>query len=616
MVFVSNRCKSYTFLLFFLFCSCGILKAQLKVYPPFWWKGMQNDTLSLILKTEKPPKKAPIISGNVAQLIEIKQASNPKYYYLKLLVNPRSSDSILELQFGKNRMDYLIKSRKKRIRRSLDQRDVMYLISPDRFANGNLQNDQPKGMKEKVYSRDSIYGRHGGDIDGILAHLDYIQNLGINSLWICPLLTNDMPEASYHGYAITDNYSIDPRFGDNELYRTLIDNLHQRGMTMVMDMVYNHVGTMHHFFQDLPDSNFFNFHRGYSNGYKQTNYRAATLFDPHASKEDLNKFNDGWFVSSMPDINQNFPPMAEFLIQNSIWWIEEFGVDAFRVDTYTYPDQKFMGELAGRIKMEYPEFFIFGETWVHGPEIQSYFVEGNPFNKVNSNLDAVTDFQLAFAIQEALVKEQGWTEGITKVYYRLAADYLYQNPENHVTFLDNHDLARIFGHVNGDIQKLKIALGMLFTIRGIPCLYYGTEVLMRGVENHGLIREDFSGGWPGDKSNKFLENGRSAKENLIHNYISELLKWRAGSLAMTKGEMKHFVPENRIYVYFRYFEEEVIMVVVNSSEKEETKSLELDRFNEIWPRGAKGENVMTKEVIESSTLDVQPLSISIFKLVK
>lgn len=614
MVFVSNRCKIYTLTFFFLFCSVGLLNAQVKVYPPFWWKGMANDTLNLIVKTNNPNQKKVSISGDIAQLLEIKQAANPKYYFIKLLIHSESQDSIFKMSFGKTKHKYLIKSRRKRKRRSLDPSDVMYLISPDRFANGNPKNDHPKGLKEKVYSRDSVYGRHGGDIQGIVDKLDYIQNLGMNSLWICPLLTNDMLEESYHGYAITDNYSIDPRFGSNELYKSLVEQVHQRNMTMVMDMVYNHVGTMHHFFQDLPDSNFFNFHEGYDAGYFQTNYRAATLFDPHSSKADSEKFKNGWFVSTMPDLNQKYEPVAEFLIQNSIWWIEEFGVDAFRVDTYTYPDQKFMGKLAKRVKNEYPEFFIFGETWVHGPEIQSYFVEGNPFNKVSTSLDAVTDFQLAFAIQESLVREQGWTEGIAKVYYRLAADYLYEIPENHVTFLDNHDLARIFGHLNGDIQKMQIALGMLFTIRGIPCLYYGTEVLMRGVENHGLIREDFAGGWPDDKVDKFTPEGRSAKENLIHDYISNLLKWRSTSNAITQGKMTHFVPENGIYVYFRYFENEVLMMVVNTSEKDETKSLNLDRFQELWPKGAKGENVMTQEIIESSKLEVQPLSFSIYEL--
>lgn len=614
MVFVLNRCKPYTLAIIFLFANSVVSTAQIDIYPPFWWKGMANDSLSLIVKSEKIISSIPEIKGDLAKIVHYKKADNPKYHFINLLINPNSKDSIVEIKLGSKRIKYLLKSKKKRKSRGLSQSDVIYLISPDRFANGDLRNDKIKSMREKVYSRDSIYGRHGGDIKGIIDHLDYIQNLGMNSLWICPLLTNDMPEASYHGYAITDNYSIDPRFGDNQIFKSLVDDLHSRGMTMVMDMVYNHLGTYHHFFQDLPDSNFFNFHSGFKNGYQQTNYRAATLFDPHASQSDLNKFSDGWFVSSMPDINQRYKPMADFLIQNSLWWIEEFGVDAFRIDTYTYPDQKFMAELAARLKAEYPDFFIFGETWVHGPEIQSYFVKDNPFNNINSHMDAVTDFQLAFALHEALVKEQGWTDGISKVYYSLAADYLYEKPEQHITFLDNHDLARIFGHINGDIQKMKMALGMLFTIRGIPCMYYGTEVLMKEVENHGLIREDFSGGWPDDKQDKFTKSGRSAKENLIHDYISELLKWRANSKAITQGTMIHFVPENGVYVYFRQYEDELVMVVVNSSAKDENKVLDLSRFKELWPIGAKGKNVLSQELFDANSLVLEPMSISIFEL--
>lgn len=614
MGIVHNWCNKYTFITLLLFWLASDLKAQVDIYPPFWWSDMKNDTLHLIIKNNRDLKKKPEFSEGLAKVLSVEIAANPKYSFATLLINRNPKDSVLKIKVGRNKVKYLIKKRKERKRRSLDQRDVMYLISPDRFANGDPSNDKVKGMKERVYSRDSIYGRHGGDIQGIIDHLGFINNMGINSLWICPLLTNDMPEASYHGYAITDNYSIDPRFGTNELYRNLVDSLHSRNMTMVMDMVYNHVGTMHHLFQDLPDSNFFNFHDGYDGGFLQTNYRAVTLFDPHASEADLKRFNDGWFVKTMPDVNQRYKPMAEFMIQNSIWWIEEFGVDAFRIDTYTYPDQKFMGELAKRVKAEYPQFFIFGETWVHGPEIQSYFVEKNRYNPVNSHMDAVTDFQFAFAMHEALNKNQGWTEGIAKVYYRLAADYLYDYPEKHVTFLDNHDLARIFGTVNGDLKKMEIALGMLFTMRGIPCMYYGTEVLMKETANHGVIREDFAGGWPEDKINKFQEEGRSEDENYIHDYITKVLKWRSGSKAVTQGKMKHFVPDNGVYVFFRYTNDEVVMVVTNTHQEPSEKELDLSRFREIWPINATGTNVLTGETINSGKIKLAPMSLSIYKL--
>jgi glycosidase len=613
MMFVRDWCHKYTYILLLLFCLAENSSAQTTVYPPFWWKGMENDTLHLILHNEKGFSKIPAFSGDVVEVLDLEIAENTHYVFASLFINEHGKDSDFRIKVGRQRIKYLLKDRENRNVESLDQSDVMYLITPDRFANGDPKNDYVEGMAEKVYSRDSIYGRHGGDIQGIINQLDYIQNLGFNSLWICPLQTNDQEVASYHGYAITDHYSIDPRFGSNALYAELVDKMHQKGMKMVMDVVYNHVGLNHHLFTDLPDSNFFHFHKGYSKGYKQTNYRAATLFDPHVSDGDAKTFKDGWFVRDMPDINQQHSPMAQYLIQNSIWWIEEFGIDAFRIDTYTYPDQAFMADLARRIKKEYPNFFIFGETWVHGPEIQSYFVEKNPFNPIESHMDAVTDFQLAFAIQEAVSREQGWTEGVAKVYYRLAADYLYRNPEKHVTFLDNHDLARIFGHVNGDLNKMEIALGMLFTMRGIPCMYYGTEILMRGVENHGVIREDFPGGWVGDEINKFDPEQLSENEGRIQSYITHLLAWRSSSKAITQGKLKHFVPQDGVYVYFRYHEEDVVMVVVNSNNNKDVE-VDLSRFEEIWPQGAKGKDVMSDTIFESNVLKTEALSIQIFQL--
>ena len=612
MGIVYDRCIKYTFSMLLIIISITLSRAQVEAYPPFWWKNMQNDSLHLIIYSAKTLKNPPVISGNAANIIHSRVADNPHYAFVSLLIDDEVTGSEIEIKVGHQKINYQFKERQPHSVKGLNQSDVLYLISPDRFANGDTLNDLVKGMNEEVHSRDSIYGRHGGDIMGIQNHLDYIHNMGFNALWLCPVLTNDQFRDSYHGYAITDHYSIDPRFGNNTMYKELVDNMHARGMKMVMDVVYNHVGTEHHLFKQLPDSNFFHFHEGREKGFLQTNYRAVTLFDPHASDADKNRFKDGWFVSHMPDVNQNHEPMAQFLIQNSIWWIEEFGLDAFRVDTYTYPDQVFMGELARRIKAEYPDFFIFGETWVHGAEIQSYFVENNPFNPVQSNMDAVTDFQLAFAIQEALVKPQGWTEGIAKVYYTLAADYLYEKPEDHVTFLDNHDLARIFGHVNGDLKKLEVALGMLFTMRGIPCMYYGTEVLMRGVENHGVIREDFSGGWPTDEVNKFDKSGRSEDEEYIHNYISELLKWRANSKAITQGKLKHFVPEDGVYVYFRYHSNDVVMVVANTSDKSQT--VDLNRFKEIWPVNAKGVEVLSQKPFGGSSLKIGATELKIFNL--
>lgn len=600
--------KKYYLLILLSLALPPALYAQTMVYPPYWWVGMENDTLELLVYNPDGFKKAPAISKEV-KLIESKLATNKMYAFVKINIAKAEAGSF-KIGKGKEAVNYELKERSDYSPKGLNPADAMYLITPDRFANGDQSNDAVKGMNEEMLDRSQPFARHGGDLKGITSKLDYIKELGFNSLWICPVLTNDQPEESYHGYAITDHYNIDPRFGNLEDYRNLMKQMRSRDMKMVMDVVYNHFGTEHHLFKDLPDSSFFNFHKGFDAGYQQTNYRAASLFDPHASQSDREQFTDGWFVRTMPDVNQRNPHMAEFLIQNSIWWIEEFGIDAFRIDTYSYPDQKFMGELAGRIKQEYPDFFIFGETWVHYPEIQSYFPEGARYNPVNSNMDAVTDFTLCFAIQEAMNTQQGWTEGISKVYYRLAADYLYENPDQLVTFLDNHDLARIYGHYGENWPKLKTALGMLFTLRGIPCMYYGTEILMKETANHGVIREDFPGGWENDTVNKFVAEDRTELENETFDWIKLLLDYRSDSKALTEGKLTQFVPVDGIYVYFRNTDDETIMVIVNTNQKD-TKALKLDRFAELWPKGSTGVDITTQQKIGGEELNLAPMSILI-----
>ena len=600
----SIKCLIYTYLVCFTFHSGAF--AQVQCYPPHWWKGMENDTLEILIDAGKYLSDPPRVDDRV-QLLSSSIAANPQYAYLKIRASSEASN-VFTIHVGKEKVKYELKDRSSYDPSGLDQRDVMYLITPDRFANGDPKNDIDENLNERVYSRDSIYGRHGGDIQGIIDHLDYIQDLGCNSLWICPLLENNEFKASYHGYAITDHYQIDPRFGTNGLYGKLMDQLHLRDMKMVMDVVYNHFGSQHHLFLNPPDSGFFNWHKGFV----RTNYRASTLYDPNASESDKKLFADGWFDGHMPDVNQRNPHMAAFLIQNSLWWIEEFQIDAFRIDTYTYPDQRFMADLARRIRKEYPNFFLFGETWVHYPEIQSYFPEGNPFNPINTHLNNVTDFQFAFALTEALQKEQGWTEGIAKFYYRIASDYLYKDPSSLVTFLDNHDLARIYGTLEQDMAKMKMAMGVLFTMRGIPCLYYGTEIGMKEVENHGVIREDFPGGWPGDEMNKFSSDGRTDEENEIFNWISNLLKWRAESEAITSGRLMHFVPFEGVYAYFRYTDKQVVMVVINTNHTKDVK-LDLSRFDEIWDRKAESLNVISGDHFSGNSLNIQAKGIMILQ---
>jgi glycosidase len=598
------KCLIYTYLVLIVHGSPAF--AQVKCYPPHWWKGMQNDTLELLIDAGKELRKIPEVKTGV-EVLTSELAPNPRYAYLTIIAGKDAPDQI-EIKVGGKSLDYDLKDRRGVNPGGLTPADVMYLITPDRFANADPSNDRVKAMNEKVYSRDSIYGRHGGDIQGIIDHLDYISDLGCNSLWICPLLENNEFKASYHGYAITDHYLIDPRFGTNKLYGELVEEMHGRDMKMVMDVVYNHFGSQHHLFLDPPDSAFFNWHQGFV----RTNYRAATLYDPHVSQHDKHQFTDGWFDGHMPDVNQRNSHMASFLIQNSIWWIEEYGIDAFRIDTYTYPDQQFMADLSKRVRQEYPNFFLFGETWVHFPEIQSYFVEDNRYNPIATHLNNVTDFQFAFALTEALQKEQGWTEGVAKLYYRLASDYLYEDPSTQVIFLDNHDLARIYGTLGQDMKKMRMAMGVLFTMRGIPCLYYGTEIGMKETENHGVIREDFPGGWPDDAVNKFTSQERSEEENQIFNWISDLLTWRQTSTAVTQGKFMHFVPQEGVYTYFRYTDEEVVMVMVNSNNDKDVET-DLERFKEIWDSEAPARDVITGDEFKGDHRSLPAQTISILQ---
>ncbi len=598
------KCLIYTYLVL-MFAYTNVM-AQSQCYPPHWWKGMQKDTLEILLDAGFEMHSPPEVKGDIVVLYS-ELAPNSAYAYIGVLADANAPDEF-RIKFGKQTIKYSLKDRQAFSPGGLKPSDVMYLITPDRFANGNVLNDFVDGMNERVYSRDSIYGRHGGDIEGIIEHLGYINEFGCNSLWISPLLENNEFKASYHGYAITDHYTIDPRFGTNALFADLMKELHRREMKMVMDVVYNHVGSQHHLFLNPPDSTYFNWHDEFT----RTNYRAATLFDPHVSQADKSLFTDGWFDGHMPDINQRNPHMARFLIQNSIWWIEEYQVDAFRIDTYTYPDQLFMAELARRVRKEYPSFFLFGETWVHFPEIQSYFVEANRYNPIATHLNNVTDFQFAFALTEALQQEQGWTEGIAKLYYRMASDYLYEDPSTMVIFLDNHDLARIYGTLNQDLNKMKMAMGVLLTMRGIPCLYYGTEIGMKETENHGVIREDFPGGWPGDSKNKFMADGRSEEENAIYDWISHLLKWRSGSEAIGSGQFMHFVPENGVYVYFRYTDKERVMVMINTNHKKDVE-VKLERFKEIWDWNQSSTNVINGKAVAQDHIYLEAQRMIILK---
>lgn len=595
--------------IFLVSLSSSLCRAQVQVWPPHWFSERAVDSLEILCYHPDGFSAPPSVEGKQLRVIESKLAANPQYAYILLDLGAQREDFRLEFWLGgqkRLRQNYPLGAPAPAPPQPMSPADRLYLITPDRFANGQPENDHLPGFKEEKYGREHPFGRHGGDLAGIAQQLDYLQELGVNSLWISPLLENDEPRESYHGYAITDHYRIDPRFGSNREFGALTQEMQRRGMKMIMDVVYNHLGAQHLLFRQPPDSSFFHFDRQKD----RTNYRAVTLIDPHASQADRDRFARGWFDDHMPDINQKNPHVARFLIQNSLWWILKYGLDGFRIDTYAYPDQAFMAQLGRRIKAERPQFFLFGEIWVHQPEIQSYFAQGNPHNPHQSQLDAVTDFQFKYAAKEALSREQGWSEGVAKLYYRLAADYLYQDPSRLVTFIDNHDEPRVLGELQGDTAKLKVLLAWLYTMRGIPCLYYGTEIGLRETANHGLIRQPFPGGWPGDPHNKFTASGRNAEEEALYQRVKQLMDLRAEHSALGEGHFTHFIPEAESYVYFRHNETDTIMVVANVHPSE-SRSLDLSRFRELWPEGSEGIELLSRQRQQGQSLHLPPMSVQI-----
>jgi len=552
---------------------------HLRIEPPHWWVGMPEPNLEILIHGPEIGLNELELtkSGKGVRLTTTESLKNSNYLLAVLEISSEASPQVLKFRSkgvaGKFKFEYELKERTD-VARGLDGSDFIYLITPDRFANGDPGNDSVEGMKQTNVDRTEPYQRHGGDIQGMIDHLEYIRDLGVTAIWPNPLQVNDQPDQSYHGYAITDNYRIDPRFGSNQKFRELKQKMNEMGMKMIMDVIYNHIGNEHHLYADLPDSSWFHFHPEFN----QTNYRAPALMDPYASDYDKSKMTDGWFDKHMPDLNQKNPTVARYLIQETIWWVEEFGIEALRIDTYAYPDQDFMRAWGKAMKEAFPDLFLFAETWVHGIPVQAWFL-GDALGPEPNYLDGLTDFQVHYALNDGLTQNQGWTGGIARLYYTLAKDYVYDHPDKLVTFLDNHDLARFYGVVGEDFEKFKMGVGMLMTLRGIPSLYYGTEILMKETDGHGKIREDFPGGWEADSLNKFTPQDRSDLENEAVEYISSLAKFRKDHTAVHSGKTTQYVPVDGVYAYFRWNEEETVMVLVNTSdEKRESPAEKYDQF--------------------------------------
>jgi glycosidase len=595
-----------TILLFFLLTSfAGYTQSGSdidiqKVEPPFWWTGMENPDLQLLVYGKGIGLTTPSIEYPGLVLVESKTVENQNYLFLRLKVLPECSQGTFELVFSLegeavSSWNYELKSRKagSAARKGFDRTDVLYLLLPDRFSNGNPANDNAKNMVEPA-DRSNPDGRHGGDIQGIMNHLDYLSASGFTGVWINPLLENNNPEFSYHGYAATDFYKVDPRFGTNASYLNLVNACHQRGLKVVMDVIFNHCSVHHWLIKDLPSPEWIH----QFDEYTPSNFRASTLPDPHASEFDKKRMLTGWFDRHMADLNQLNPLLATYLIQNSIWWIEYSGIDGIRIDTQPYPYKSFISKWGEAVFKEYPNFNVVGEAWLQKEAFTAYFQKGSPNRDgYNSNIPSVTDFPLYYALNEAFKEEETWTEGILRIYYVLAHDHLYGDPYENLIFLDNHDLTRFYTAVEEDFDRWKMAMAVLATMRGIPCIYYGTELLMTGDKElgHGKVREDFPGGWSEDLRNAFTREGRTAEENKAYDFMKRLLTWRKEQEVIHHGKFKHFVPEDNVYVYFRYNGSNCIMVALNNNDHE-LKALDHEKFKECLEGYTFGKNVITGEV--------------------
>ena len=587
---------------FIILITLNIASGQIqleRVEPVFWWAEMKSPHLQLMVYGENISETDVSLDYPGVELISVSKVQNPNYLFIDLKFSENVKPGSFDLLFQKENetietYKYELKARKKgsASRKGFDQSDVIYLITPDRFVNGNPDNDQVEGMKE-LPDRTDKDGRHGGDIRGIINSLDYLQEMGFTAVWLNPVLENNMTQVSYHGYSATDFYKVDPRYGSNEEYRELNDELDKRGMKLIMDMIFNHCGSEHWWMEDLPMPNWIN---NYPN-YKITSHQRTVNQDPHASKSDYEAMVEGWFVPTMPDLNQENEFMSTYLIQNSIWWIEYVGLEGIRQDTWPYPDKHMMTEWTKRVLEEYPDFNIVGEEWSLNPAIVSYWQKGqNNFDGYECHLPSLMDFPLQSAVSRGLTNEEGWGSGLIEMYEMLANDFLYPDPDNLVVFPDNHDMSRFFVQMGEDVDLLKMGIAYFLTIRGVPQLYYGTEVLMTHEgSDHGNIRAEFPGGWNDHKTNAFTGEGLTSEQKEMQQYISIIQNWRKNKEVVHTGKLMHFTPEDGIYTYFRYDEDETVMVVLNKNQEE--KSLSTKRFSEIMGGYSSGKEIITSETI-------------------
>lgn len=609
--------QSSVFCLFLLSLQVCYAEVQ-RLEPANWWVGMKDPSLQLLVYGNDISSYQVDIQYKGVTIESLETTDNPNYLFINLLIAKNTSVGEFKIQFtssGHSSFSYPFEL-KQRIpnsanRKGFSSEDVIYLITPDRFANGDPSNDSIDSLKESR-NRSDKGGRHGGDIQGIIDHLDYIEEMGFTQIWTMPLMENDMHKYSYHGYSTTDYYKIDPRFGSNNLYRELSKQARMRGIGIIQDVILNHIGSEHWWMKDKPSSDWIN-NQGVFVG---TNHRRESLHDPHAVKSDQVGFNDGWFVPTMPDLNQRNPLLATYLIQNAIWWIEYANLSGLRVDTYSYSDMDFLTQWTRRLMIEYPNLNVVGEEWSTNPAIVAFWQTGSMrHSDYRSYLTSVMDFPTQANLINALTAPETWARGLRELYESLASDFLYGDPYNLVVFADNHDMSRISSQLGEDFALFKMAMAFVLTTRGIPQVFYGTEIFMTnpGTDDHGIIRSDMPGGWEDDESSAFSRSKLTTQQIEAMQFMRTLLNWRKNSSAITHGQLNQYAPENGTYVYFRTSDTQTVMVVLNKNQQ--SVDLPLKRFKEMLGDASKATDVITQTTIElGQSIQIQAKSALILNI--
>ncbi len=588
-------------LLFAIFFTTLSMAQITKMEPPFWYEGMNKSEIQILFYGKDIAENSVTVSKPVI-ITNLTKTENPNYLFVTIDTKNINAQT-LEFTFknGKKTFSQPFEIKKRRAysvtRKSFDASDVIYLLMPDRFANGNEANDSSPNLTEKG-NRNLPGGRHGGDIQGIIDHLDYIQELGATAIWSTPLCEDNDKGYSYHTYGQSDVYQIDARYGTNEDYKRLASEMHKRDLKLIKDYVTNHWGAEHWMFKDMPSYDWFHQFPGYA----QSNYRMTTQYDTNGSKRDAKYCMDGWFVPSMPDLNQSNPLVLNYLIQNAIWWIEYADLDGYRVDTYSYNDKDGIAKWTKAITDEYPYFNIVGEVWMHDQAQISYWQKNSPIAKIqsyNSYLPSVMDFTLHDAFGSVFNEnEANWSNGTIKFYENFVNDFLYDNPNNLLVFIENHDTGRFNEIYKNDFKKFQLGMTLLATTRGIPQIYYGSEIGMAGDKGKGDadIRQDFPGGWKSDTNNAFTNSGRTQTQKQYFDFSKKLLNWRKNKAVIHSGKLTHYIPENNVYVYFRHNDTESVMVILNNSLNNQT--LNLNRFEENIKKFTSGKDIISNETLK------------------